>query len=227
MKVQDGKLVYETKPCWCAEGERPGQVQEYRRCKYYDQKVKGRFPADHCPDCDATRQHSHLYSISTGQWKACDRCNGTLRLPEGRTDYMPQEIVAAIPLKVFRLNRGMTFNESLLGMGCLWSCQDYGRAWSSQDSVTLKHVQEELQNHSAQACAVVDEEDRLPQAIGIFVNIGGYSVRSLTPDRLAKMGLERDYETGMQAGIAVSNQGGHGTLAGVYKQEKAEPPVKT
>lgn len=225
MKADEGRIIYETKPCWCSHNERPGQVQENRHRRFYGHAINGRTKDGKCPDCGATRKHDHQGFMPTGEWNVCGRCNGTLVVPEDRYDYMPRELVCAIPHKLFRLKRGITFNESLLGIGCLWSCQDYGWAAKEPDEKVLGKVQAEIQKHSVQACAVVDDLDRLPPAIGVFINSGGYSVRALTPDRLAAMAREYDYETGLQVGMEVFNQGGHGTLAGVYRPEPEQEGI--
>jgi hypothetical protein len=168
-----------------------------------------------CPECGTTRKTGHNAWIRTGEWQTCYICNGTAIVPEDRFDYLPAEILSTIPLQVIRLSRGMTFNESLLGMGCVWACQDYGKTWDMTDRDILAMLRVELDKRSSvQACTVVDKGDALAGAIGIFVNRGGYSLRTLTPKHMAQVDQEFDYATGMRGGMRVYSQGGNGTLAG-------------
>jgi hypothetical protein len=139
---------------------------------------------------------------------------------ETRYDYLPKDILETIPLLLVRQDRGATFNESLLGLGCLWSSIDYGRAWKTPEDQFLTQVRQEIDKHgSVQACHVVDGQDQLPPAIGVFVHRDGYSLRAMTQDSVLKIARERGYAEGMAVGMLVYRLGGHGTLAGVYRPE--------
>jgi len=218
--VDGGKIVYGTKSCYCAlyGKQRPGESERLRRCPNMGRTV-GR--GNSCHECGARRKGAHSSMIRTGEWRTCTACNGTAIVPEDRYNYIPAGLLSDIPLQVVRLDRGMTFNESLLGIGCLWSVQDYGKAWDMSDVDVLVKVRAELGTTSVQACAVVDRADMLAEGIGIFVNRSGYSLRTITPETMAQIGRELDYATGMRVGMRVYGAGGNGTIAGtgIYRTE--------
>jgi ribosomal protein S27AE len=172
-----------------------------------------------CPDCGSTRKFDHKGFIPTAERRQCGRCDGSGSVLETRYDYLPKDILEAIPLLLVRQDRGATFNESLLGLSCLWSSIDYGRAWGTPEDQFCAKIRLEIGKHGSQACHVVDDKDRLPPAIGVFVHREGYSVRAMTEDSLRNMARERSYEEGMAVGMMVYRLGGHGTLAGVYRPE--------
>jgi hypothetical protein len=173
-----------------------------------------------CPDCGATRKLDHKGFIPTAESRQCGRCEGSGTVLETRYDYLPKDILEAIPLLLVRQDRGATFNESLLGLGCLWSAIDYGRAWKTPEDQFLTQVRQEIDKHGpAQACHVVDGQDQLPPAIGVFVHRDGYSLRAMTQESVLKMARERGYAEGMAVGMLVYQLGGNGPLAGIYRPE--------
>lgn len=205
MRVENGKLVYATTTCWTCNGT--GAYRPNHPCPRYDRPQNGQ----PCPHCGSTTKHGHHY-LPDGQDVTCGRCQGTGKVPENRYDYLPSEIVTAIPLVVVRSNRAITFNESYLGIGCLWSSVDYGAHRRLSDEALAEKIRSDMsQGHSVQACHVVDKEDRLPPFIAICCNNQGYSVRSAW--ELPQLLQEWDVETGMLVGTAVYRAGGHGTLA--------------
>lgn len=210
MEVQGGKLIYEDKTCLCTETGCPGQMGVQRPCKYMGRAVKGKFSGGQCPDCGATRKISHSWCLPTGKFIICPLCKGTQRVEETRYDNLLYSILRTIPLVVVRQQRSSTFNEAWLGIGCLYSSQDYGRSWKSSDEDVLIKVRASLQ-HGIQACHVVDESDLLPEAIVILVHRDGYSVRSAL--KLDQVALELSYKEGMALGIQIAGHGGNGTLA--------------
>jgi hypothetical protein len=85
----------------------------------------------------------------------CPVCNGTARVPENSCDTMPDEMYLALPFKVYRHNRELTYGESLLGWGCVYSCEDYGAAFKSSDEKVLADVR----GHGfVQLCKVANKE---------------------------------------------------------------------
>lgn len=56
----------------------------------------------------------------------CFSCTGTGQVPENICDTVPGEWWKALEFKVYRSDRGQTYNEYLLGMGCVYSSTDYG-----------------------------------------------------------------------------------------------------
>ena len=218
--VDGGKIVYGTQSCYCAlyGKQRPGESERLRRCPNMGRTV-GR--GNSCQECGARRKGAHSSMIRTGEWRTCTACNGTAIVPEDRYDYIPSECLADIPLQVVRLDRDMTFNESLLGIGCITSCIDYGKLHDMADTDVITAIRAQLATTSVRACAVVDRADMLAEGIGICVNRGGYSLRAITPENMAQMGLELDYATGMRVGMRVYGAGGNGTIAGtgIYRTE--------
>lgn len=214
MRQNNGHIIYEPRVCPGCDGGKT--VQVLRRCAFYDKAMRGQ----PCPDCGATRKHDHNGFIPTAERRQCGRCDGSGTVLETRYDYLPEDILKDIPVVLVRQDRGATFNESLLGVGCLWSAIDYGRAWGTPEDQFCTKIRQEIAKHgSVQACHVVDDQDRLPPAIGTFVHREGYSLRAMTEDSLRNLARERGYAEGMAVGTLVYRLGGHGTLAGVYRPE--------
>lgn len=111
-----------------------------------------------CPTCRGTGRGS------LGGRDGCKRCHGlktaydhSTRVPcrachgtytdaadEDRCDYLPAAIVATLPISVYRANRLNSWNESNLGLGCVYSCTDYGRANESTDADVIAKVAGEV-----------------------------------------------------------------------------------
>ena len=179
-----------------------------------------------CPKCKGTGKRGNGYCLNYGchggtmrkpsdtEWETCRKCGGTALQPETWCDSAPQEAVADIPVRVERQNRGISMNESLLGLGCLWSCTDYGRAWDANDDDTLRdEIIKRLTTERTQAIKIVDRETgKLADEIVVVVSRGGYSLRAGS-NAAADSARELDYDTGMAYGTAVANAGGNGTIA--------------
>lgn len=176
MHRQGDVLAYDRETCHNCQGE--GFYIERKPCPLQGRTVAQR-PGRACPHCKTTNRHNHSY-LDTGLKPTCWGCDGTGKALENRYSYMPSDLVLTLPLKVHRLQRGNSFNENYIGHGCLWSCQDYGRAAGQPDEEVLARVMADLRKgHSVQACAVVDKDDHLPNFIGIFVTRDGFSVRAV------------------------------------------------
>ena len=216
MRQNNGRLIYEPRVCPGCDGGKT--VGGFRRCSFYDKPMRGH----PCPDCGSTRRYGHNCGISTAERSLCGRCEGSGTVLETRYDYLPADILQVVPVLIVRQNRAATFNESLLGLGCLWSSIDYGQAWGMPEDQLYAKVRQAIVKHSSQACSVVDDQDCLPPAIGVFVHREGYSVRPITEDSLRSLARERGYAEGMAVGMLVYRLGGHGTLAGAYRPEPRE-----
>lgn len=202
MRVEDGKLIYDLRPCLICKGT--GRVRHSHLCPRYGMNQNGK----PCLHCGATTKRSH-HCIPDRQDATCGECGGSLQVPEDRYDYLPQDILNAIPIIVVRSDRGITWNESYLGLGCLYSVVDYGEHKRLTDEELVAQVRDKP--YGTQTTAVVDDQDRLPPFIAICCHDSGYSVRSAW--QLPQLLREWDEETGFMVGMAVYRAGGHGTMA--------------
>ena len=141
----------------------------------------------------------------------CRRCDGTKTVAEDRTDYC--DALSVLPIRVYRQDRGASWNESFLGIDCVYSCSDYGRAWGADDADAL--VADVREHGSTQACKVL-QNDVLANHIGVFVTRSGYSVRAVfgSVEAVAKRAAsEPSVVAGRIIGAQVCADGGNGTLA--------------
>lgn len=171
MRLENGKVVLERKNCWCGDGTKPAGVP--------------------CPGCEGTGngkrggkgQCKNCFGLgkvyNSGKRVVCDICKGQYENAEPETfcDTIPLSIYTTIPVVVYRTGQPMNFLESLIGMGCLYSCTDYGRAWN--DKTDEKLIQEvKIQQHT-QATKVCKEDGTFCNHIGIFVRRTGYTVQAV------------------------------------------------
>jgi RecJ-like exonuclease len=171
MQLINGKIVLGRKVCWrCHEGQIAGKVC-CPECKGSGNGKRG--GRGGCRRCNG---NCTVYSADV--MEECYECKGKYIDYEAETlcDYMPKDIWAQVPLKVYRTNKPMTVGEYLLGMGCLFSCTDYGRAWGSTDEQVLESVRK---HDSVQATKVCADDGRLCSHVGIFINEGGYTVKAV------------------------------------------------
>ena len=196
MKIENGTLVLETTSCHCASTPTPGQIVPIQSCC---QKKR----------CTVCKGDGYLRL----QAVICNTCNGTRRRAETFSDYVPQEMIDSVPVRILRADRQASWNESYLGIGCVYSCIDYGDAARQSDEALLARLKE--RNTHFQACHFVRLENRQPvefvEAFGVYVNRSGFSVRPI----FASTGLKTFNPPGtdIAIGLAVANAGGNGTLA--------------
>ena len=207
MHTESNKLIYDTTECSTCTGT--GKYTPFESCPRQNKPQRG-VP---CPYCGGTRIDGH-HQIPKPQVE-CPKCEGSLVEPETRYDAMPIGILDYIPLKVIHSNRAITFNESWIGTGCLWSTMDYGAHKALSDEKLIAKVREGI--HFTQACKVVDKQDMLPAFIAILTNDSGYSVRSGW--MIDQVLVERGASEGMAYGIKVYSEGGNGTIAGLFKDK--------
>lgn len=213
MQLVNGKLVMGKKNCKCSNGQQAGRIT--------------------CPTCKGTGRGARGGArkcqggcYGDGQkwsWEhpvTCTNCNGNYINfeDEDRCDYMPDEIWQGLEFKVYRHNRPLTGNESLLGIGCVFSCTDYGDAWKANDDAAL--IADVKSHTSHQATKVTKEDGTICSHVGIFVSPGGYSVRAVFEDVKqveAQIARERPYREYMAVGTAIADAGGNGTLGALYR----------
>jgi hypothetical protein len=153
----------------------------------------------------------------------CDNCHGN---PDGAsretwTDAAPVEAVMSMSLIVIRQDRGGSWNESYLGLGCLWSSVDYGERWEREDDTPLlEEIVEQLRHDRTQACKIIASDyDRdaptaqVARGLAILLHRNGYSVRVATTDNLARAQAEPEGHKALALGTAVYQAAGNGTLA--------------
>jgi hypothetical protein len=164
----------------------------------------------------------------------CEKCNGSPQRAEMETwcDGVPTEAVAALQLRIARQDRAVSWNESFLGLGCLWSSADYGRAWEREDIEILSDIREKLLADRTQATKLLaagyDREAttaEIVRGLVIVVTHGGYSVRADT--ELAESNAERepDRAVALQIGMAVYRSGGNGTMAAAMPLPETKRPA--
>jgi hypothetical protein len=131
---------------------------------------------------------------------------------------MPNAWWAEFDFRVYRQDRGISYNESLLGRGCVYSCVDYGRAYDAPDDTA---VLASVRAHTFIQLTKVAHAGRLCDHIGIFVNRGGYSVRACYlpdgQDAAAMIALERGKAEGFAVGERLAQAGSNGTLGAIYR----------
>lgn len=125
--------------------------------------------------------------------RTCFTCSGTGVqpvwsggdiLPEwvGRTDNMSRASSAAFAADVkIVVDRGhqLTWGESFLGLGSLWTTTDYGRGWESTDEAVIAGVRERLLTDRTQWCKVIDRDSRvIADTLVIGLSLNGYAVRA-------------------------------------------------
>jgi hypothetical protein len=146
----------------------------------------------------------------------CKACGGSGQRKETRFD--PCDALNVFPIKVYRQDRGISFNESYLGLDCISSCTDYGAAWERDNDAEL--IENVKGDRYVQACRIVKEDGTLADHIGVFVNRGGYSIRAIFGDVDAvadKAKREPSESLGMFIGSVVAAAGGNGTMAAAGK----------
>lgn len=207
MHIQDGKVIPTTRACWCEDGTVPGR----KACETCHGTGRGkRGGKGGCRQC-----HGFKTQADFANRVPCDRCDGTQRVEETLYDYMPDELWKALDFKIYRQDRAISWNESHLGAGCVFSCCDYGRNWKANDPAAL--IAEVKEKGSHQAITIAKRDGTLCHHVGIFVNRDGYSVRAVFADDpaapLRDIAREPNEEDGRAIGMAVYRRGGNGTMA--------------
>lgn len=108
----------------------------------------------------------------------CDSCNGVGRVGESLYDTAPEEIWQGLTFKVYR-DATITYAESLIGHGCVFSCGDYGQASKATDEAVIADVKGHKHH---QACKFARDDGTIANHVGIFVNSSGYKVQAVFDD---------------------------------------------
>jgi RecJ-like exonuclease len=205
MKIIDGKIVLETRPCSRCDGK--GEVEQYQTCPNWHKAMRGKA----CPFCGSTTKQGHS-GKHTGIMTICSNCDGKKNVPENLYDYAPESIWQGLAFKVYRQARQNTWNESYLGAGCIYSSEDYGQAAKMDDATIISKVKASG-NHQAVKFAK-EEDNTLADHIGIFVTLNGYSVRAVFSGVKAvadKIAREPSPTVARIVGGMIAADGGNGT----------------
>ena len=213
MRLEGNKVILEDQECWwCGSTGLAAGQESCLKCGGTGKGPKG--GARGCRRCSGFgRVRSEVLKVT------CGCCKGTGRKPETDCDYMPKDMYLALPFKVYRHERLLTYGENLLGWGCVYSCTDYGRSYGATDESVLADVRSD--SHCGVQLCKVAKNLELCNHIGIFVAANGYSVRAVYRtdglDALATIASERSYSDGMVTGMKIAAAGGNGTLGGIFK----------
>jgi hypothetical protein len=171
MKLENGKLVLERRACLnCNEGTIPGQ----RWCPTCKGTGKGkRGGAGGCRTCRGMKTTADFDNPTP-----CPVCKGNYQnaQPETTSDYLPDDIWRGLTFKVYRTNQPLTWNESHLGLGFVFSCEDYGRAWNDTDENIITSVKE---HGGHQASKIAKDDGSICDHVAIVVKRGGYAVKAV------------------------------------------------
>ena len=214
MRLDGNKVILETRECSCTWRGTPGLVAARVTCPVCKGTGNGkRGGRGQCKEC-----HGFKTTYSRTENVVCPQCDGTAIIPETSCDTMPDAMYLALPFKVYRHKRELTYAESLLAWDCVYSCTDYGRSFKTTDEAVVNSVREHVR---VQLCKVANKELELCDHVGIFIAQNGYSVRAVYRadglDALKTISSERSYADGMATGMKIAAEGGNGTLGAIYK----------
>jgi hypothetical protein len=207
-------LDFKTCTCCYGRGDLPTRTS-CRACKGTGNGPRG--GRGGCRQCHGNgRAYDHDLRI------VCKNCGGEpeRKSKETWTDTAPVEAVMSMSLIVIRQDRGGSWNENFLGLGCLWSSVDYGERWKRDDDTPLlEEIVEKLRNDRTQACKIIasDYDRNAPTApvargLAILLHRNGYSLRVATAHNLIRAQAEPERDNALAIGMAVYRAGGNGTL---------------
>jgi hypothetical protein len=159
---------------------------------------KGKVPTKlKCPRCagsgdgprggrnGCTRCYGNGHVYDHDNLSTCGECGGEYhdKDMERWTDHVPTRFCELVPIRVIRVDRDNTWNESHLGFGTLWSAMDYGKAFTMDDEDLLDAVRRELIAHPPQGSKVTVEGDdplqrKVASGLVIAVTRTGYALRA-------------------------------------------------
>lgn len=170
MQVVNGKLVLGRKDCGHCDKGTVATKAPCQTCKGTGNGKRGGKRS--CRPC-----YGAGYVWDHDRRATCDHCGGNYRdaEPESVTDYLPPDVFPSLSFEVYR-NATMTTAESLLGMGCVFSCGDYGEATRQSDADLIADVKS---HGSVQACKIAKDDGTLCAHVGIFVTQNGYKVQAV------------------------------------------------
>jgi hypothetical protein len=168
MQIVNGKLVLGKKNCNCGDGTVSTRVT----CKSCNGSGRGkRGGARGCKPC-----YGNGTTYDHDKRSVCPQCNGNFKDhdDEDTCDYLPAGVFAGFTFRVYYGGQ-MTIGEALMGLGCVFSCGDYGAAWKERNDEKL--IADVRQHSGVQATKVVDKDNNVADHIGIFVTPSGYTVK--------------------------------------------------
>lgn len=212
MQIIEGKLVLGKQNCNCRDGTRCGE----RRCPICEGTGKGkRGKVSGCKNCYGSGK-----TIDTKNRIVCSVCNGSYVNFRNETMYddIPMVIWNELKFIVYRKKREMSGNEMFLGIGCVYSCNDYGQAWAKPDEWVIESVKS---HRAGPAQDIVNEDGTFCDHVGIFITPEGYSVRCVFDLAVVEaiISIERPLSEYMVIGSEISNRGRNGTLEALYELE--------
>lgn len=182
--LENGELG-EIKPCFRCNGFRVisrNSNQGYKTLRNAQTAIASK-KARKCDSCNGGG-----YQRSAEFMRSCYDCNGKGRIPNwvpgaqwdsewgSATIRIPNDAeFASIPLIVDR-GRTMTWGESFLGLGSVYTITDYGDASKMDDSVLLAKVRKELAGRNPQFTSLLDSNKRMAAALIVKVSTMGYSL---------------------------------------------------
>lgn len=218
LDLENRTVILESKPCYGCDGTGKRFANEWQECPECHGTGRGkRGGQSGCKQCHGARR----IIAPTDKIETCPNCNGTGKMPENNCDCVPSAWWNLFTFKVYRQQRKQTYNEYLLGLGCVYSCTDYGTAASMSDEAVISKIKSEENGHFLQLCKIANKENKLADHIGIFINENGYSVRPVYEsdgsDAKQLIARECGKDEGFQVGTAIARDGGNGTLGAIYK----------
>lgn len=172
IKVIDGKLVYGLEDCvMCDENGKVFGRMTCPKCKG-THRTKGGFGKGECRNC----LDGKINDFDPAHKIFCSVCNGSHKVQANSCSYVPDEVVEAIPMRVFRSDRAQTLAEYLFGVG-LFSCTDYGRHAQMSDEDLVADVRRSAT--CVQGTKIAKDDGTLCDYIGIFCNHSGYTVQGV------------------------------------------------
>jgi RecJ-like exonuclease len=128
---------------------------------------------------DADNCHHCFYNV--GRDVAVAHAGDTLPVTIGHCSSVPRDIATALvsewDIIPIRVDRGMTWGESYLGLGSIYSVTDYGAAWSQTDAEVIARVKESLTDASSLQWTKIMNSDRvITRTIAVKITRGGYNV---------------------------------------------------
>lgn len=171
MLIENGKIILGHKNCYCEDGTQSTRIP-CGECKGTGNGKRG--GRGGCRKCNGSRNDYDHINRST-----CSRCKGNPTNFERETlcDYLPDGVWESLTFKVIRNNAPMSIAESLIGIGCVFSCTDYGTAWKRNNDDELIASVKESKSH--QATNIATDDGTICDFIGIFVNQMGYTVKAV------------------------------------------------
>lgn len=165
-------MVYGRKDCTCGDGTCSSK-ENCPECKGTGRGKRG--GKGGCKKC-----YGYKYVYNHDVRSVCDCCNGNFKnfFEENNCDDLPNNWIDNVPLVIKRSNAGLSFNESYLDYGLVYSLFDHGKSFNSSDEDIIREVQDRLREEKTQAIKVINKANEMPKCLYVSVKLAGYSVIS-------------------------------------------------